>query len=123
MGKMISKEYGQPLEILKFNDFKGTVRMVDEHTAEVTTGSGETAVTTPAYQVVGDKKIIKAGTPYPANDGTCKEIILHDTDVTLGEAAATYVFEGSIDTKKLTKNGITVSDEAKAVLPRVTFFD
>lgn len=123
MGKMISKEYGQPIEILKYNDFIGAPCMVDEHTAEVVTGSGDTAKTTPAYQVVGDKKIIKAGTPYPANDDTCKGIILHDTDVTLGEAVATYVFEGSIDAKKLTKNGITISDEAKAVLPRVTFFD
>ena len=69
------------------------------------------------------KKIVKAGTPWPANNGTCKGILLHDTDVTHGEAPGTYVFEGSIDNTKLAKNGIKVAAEAKAALPRVTFFD
>lgn len=106
--KVIGKEYGQPIEILKFNDFKGAPCMVS------------------ADGVVADengKKIVKAGTPWPANDGTCKGILLHDTDVTHGEAPGTYVFEGSIDNTKLAKNGVEVAAEAKAVLPRVTFFD
>lgn len=106
--KFTQKEYGQPVEILKFNDFKGEACMVSD--------SGVTADG-------NGKKIVKAGTPHPANDATCKGILLHDVDVTYGEAPGTRVFEGSIDTKKLTKNGITVAEEAKAVLPRVTFFD
>lgn len=106
--KSIIKEYGQPLEILKFFDYKGAPCMVSD--------SGVSAD-------ANGLKIVKAGTPWPANDGTCKGLLLHDTDVTYGEAAATYVFEGSIDVKKLTKNGITVSAEAKAVLPRITFFN
>lgn len=106
--KVIGKEYGQPVEILKFNDFKGAACMVSD-AGVAADGNG--------------KKIVKAGTPFPANDATCKGILLHDTDVTYGEAPGTYVFEGSIDNKKLTTNGITVSDEAKAALPRVTFFD
>lgn len=106
--KVIEKEYGQPVEILKFNDFLGAPCMVsDAGVVKDTNG----------------KKIVKAGTPWPANDATCKGILLHDTDVTYGEAPGTCVFEGSIDTKKLTKNGVTVASEAKAVLPRVTFFD
>lgn len=108
MGKMISKEYGQPIEILKFNDFKGAACMVSD------VGVAEDA---------NGNKIVKAGTPWPANDATCKGILLHDVDVTHGEAAGTYVFEGSIDNKKLEKNGVAVAAEAKAVLPRVTFFD
>lgn len=103
-----SREFGQPIEILKFNDFKGEACMVSD--------SGVTAY-------ANGLKIVKAGTPHPANDGTCKGILLHDTDVTYGPAPGTRIFEGSVDTKKLTKNGITVSTEAKAVLPRVTFFD
>lgn len=106
--KVVSREYGQPIEILKFNDFKGAPCMVSNE------------------GIVADengKKIVKAGTPWPKNDGTCKGILLHDTDVTYGEAPGTYVFEGSIDNKKLAINGITVTSEAKAVLPRVTFFD
>lgn len=106
--KVTSKSYGAPIEILKFNDFKGAACMVS------------------ATSVVADengKKIVKAGTPYPADDATCKGILLHDTDVTYGDAPGTYVFEGSIDNTKLAKNGVTVSEAAKAVLPRVTFFD
>ena len=106
--KFTQKEYGQPIEILKFNDFKGEACMVSD--------SGVAADS-------NGKKIVKAGTPHPANDETCKGILLHDVDVTYGEAAGTRVFEGPIDTKKLTKNGITVTAEAKAALPRVTFFD
>lgn len=106
--KVVSKEFGQPLEILKYNDFKGAPCMVS--------AAGVTADE-------NGKKIVKAGTPYPANDSTCKGILLHDTDVTCGEAPGTYVFEGSIDNAKLAKNGITVSEAAKTALPRVTFFD
>ena len=69
------------------------------------------------------RKIFKAGTPFPANDATCKGYLLHDVDVTQGDAAGTYIFEGSIDSKKVTANGVTVSAEAKAATPRVTFFD
>lgn len=108
MGKVVSREFGQPIEILKFNDFKGAACMVSA-TGVVADANG--------------KKIVKAGTPFPKNDATCKGIILHDTDVTYGDAPGTYVFEGSIDNVKLTANGITVAAEAKAVLPRVTFFD
>ena len=106
--KFTQKEYGSPSEILKFNDFKGEACMVSD--------SG----------VVADsngKKIVKAGTPHPANDATCKGILLHDVDVTYGEAPGTRIFEGSIDNKKLAKNSVTVSAEAKSALPRVTFFD
>lgn len=106
--KFTTKSYGQPIEILKFNDYKGAPCMVSD------------------VGVVADAnglKIVKAGTPWPANDGTCKGLILHDTDVTLGEAPGTYIFEGSVDVTKLTANGITVDPTAKAVLPRVTFFE
>ncbi len=106
--KFKSNEFTQPVEILKFNDFKGAPCMVS------------------ATGVVADEnglKIVKAGTPYPANDATCKGILLHDVDVTYGEAPGTYVYEGAIDNKKLTKNGVTVEEVAKASIPRVTFFD
>ena len=53
-----SREFGQPIEILKFNDFKGEPCMVSD--------SGVTAD-------ANGLKIVKAGTPHPANDGTYKE--------------------------------------------------
>lgn len=100
-------KFVQSVEILKFNDFKGAACMVSD-----------TGVTADANGL----KIVKAGTPYPANDATCKGILLHDVDVTYGEHPGTYVYEGSIDVTKLTANGITITAEAKAVIPRVTFF-
>lgn len=103
-----SREFGQPIEILKFNDFKGEACMVSD-----------TGVTADANGL----KIVKAGTPHPKNDATCKGILLSDVNVTYGPAPGTRIFEGSVDTKKLTKNGIAVSAEAKVALPRVTFFD
>ena len=96
--KFTQKEYGQPVEILKFNDFKGEACMVSD--------SGVTADG-------NGKKIVKAGTPHPANDTTCKGILLHDVDVTYGEAPGTRVFEGSIDTKKLQKMGLPLLRKQK----------
>lgn len=106
--KVTGKSYGQPKEILKFNDFKGAACMVSD--------SGVTAD-------ANGLKIVKAGTPWPENDATCKGLLLHDVDVTYGEHPGTYIFEGSVKTPVLTENGITVSDEAKAALPRITFFN
>lgn len=108
MGKPIVKEFGQSKTILKYFDYKGSACVV------------------PAAGVVADengKKIVKAGTPFPANDTTCKGYLLHDVDVTQGDAPGTYIFEGSIDNKKLTENGVTIDETAKTATPRVTFFD
>lgn len=108
MGKPIVNEYRQGKTILKYFDFKGAACVV------------------PASGVTADangKKIVKAGTPYPANDATCKGYLLDDVDVTQGDAAGTYIFEGSIDNQKLTESGVTIDKTAKAATPRVTFFD
>lgn len=108
MGRPIEREFTQGKTILKYFDYKGAACVV------------------PEADVVADtngKKIVKAGTPFPADDATCKGYLLHDVDVTQGDAPGTFIFEGSIDNKKLTETGVTVSDEAKAATPRVTFFD
>lgn len=93
--------------ILKYFDFKASACLV------------------PAAGVTADAnglKIVKAGTPFPANDATCKGFLLYDVDVTQGDAPGAYVFEGSIDSAKVTANGVTVADAAKTAVPRVTFF-
>ena len=108
MGKPIEKEFTQGKTILKYFDYKGAACVVSE--------AGVAAD-------ANGKKIVKAGTPFPANDSTCKGYLLHDVDVTQGDAPGTYIFEGSIDNKKLTETEVTVSAEAKAATPRVTFFD
>lgn len=108
MGRPIEKEFTQGKTILKYFDYKGAACVVPE--------AGVAAD-------ANGKKIVKAGTPFPANDSTCKGYLLHDVDVTQGDAPGTYIFEGSIDNKKLTATEVTVSAEAKAATPRVTFFD
>lgn len=108
MGRPIEKEFTQGKTILKYFDYKGAACVVPE--------AGVAAD-------ANGKKIVKAGTPFPANDSTCKGYLLHDVDVTQGDAPGTYIFEGSIDNKKLTETEVTVSAEAKTATPRVTFFD
>ena len=108
MGRPIVNEFTQSKTILKYFDYKGAACVV------------------PEAGVAADEngmKIVKAGTPFPADDATCKGYLLHDVDVTQGDAPGTCIYEGSIDNKKLTEAGVTVSVEAKAATPRVTFFD
>ena len=108
MGRPITHEFTQGKTILKFFDYKGEACVV------------------PELGVVADangNKIVKAGTPFPSNDGECKGYLLHDVDVTHGDAPGTYIYEGSIDNKKLTEAGVIVNELAKAATPRVTFFD
>ena len=108
MGKPIEKAFSQNKTILKYFDYKGAACVVPESSVEADANG---------------KKIVKAGTPFPADDGTCKGYLLHDVDVTQGDAPGTYIYEGSIDNKKLAETSVTVSAEAKAATPRVTFFD
>ena len=108
MGKPITHEFTQGKTILKFFDYKGAACIV------------------PELGVVADangNKIVKAGTPFPSDNTNCKGYLLHDVDVTQGDAPGTYIYEGSIDSSKLTEAGVNVSAEAKAATPRVTFFD
>lgn len=107
MGRPIEREYANSKTILKFFDYKGAACVVPE--------SGVSA----------DKngnKIVKAGTPYPSNDASCKGFLLHDVDVTYGDAPGTYIYEGSIDMAKVTESGVSIAEAAKAAVPRVTFF-
>ena len=105
--------------------------LIAEDSYKVTLGAVIAA--TGAVDVDG-KKILKAGTPVKGdlkarNTAFAKDaeapnaILLHDVDVTQGDAPGTYIYEGSIDNTKLTENGVTVSAEAKGATPRVTFFD
>lgn len=103
MGKPIEREFAQGKTILKYLDYKGASCVVPSS--------------------MGTQGVVKAGTPFPSNDASCKGLLLFDVNVAQGDGIGTYVFEGSIDNKKLAENSVSVSPEAKAVLPRVTFFD
>lgn len=108
MGTPIKKEYNANKTILKFFPYVGAACLV------------------PATGVEADAnghKIVKAGTPFPANDATCLGYLLEDVDVTNGDAPGTYVFEGVLDPDKLIANGVSISDAAAAKTPRVTIYE
>ena len=108
MGRAITKTYGQPIGVLKFFPYQAKKALIKEE-----------GVTPDA----DGKKIVKAGTPFPSNDNKCEGYLLYDVEVTNGDNTGAVVFEGTIDNAKLTANGITVADAAKAATPRVTFMD
>lgn len=108
MGKPIIREFEQSKTILKFvDDYKGFAALISAE-----------GVTADANGL----KIVKAGKPYPSNDASCKGFLLHDVDVTQGDAPGTIVYEGSIIEARVTENGHTVSAAAKSAVPRVKFF-
>lgn len=66
---------------------------------------------------------IKSMTPpkeVDGNDNSCLGYLLHDVDVTQGDAPGTYVYQGTIDWKKV--ESLSIADAARKVTPRVTFY-
>ena len=108
MGKVRSATYDAGKTILKHFPYLGAACLVTE-----SMGSADS----------NGLKIVKAGTPFPSNDEKCLGYLLEDVDVTYGDAPGTYVYEGTIDDAKVKANSITVTAEAKAATPRVTFFE
>lgn len=109
MGKPIERDFTQSKGILKYFPYEGAACIVPQSMASVADENGQ--------------KIVKAGTPFPSNDESCKGYLLEDVNVTMGDAPGTYVYQGSIDNEKVKANGVTVETTAKAATPRVTFFD
>jgi len=99
---MITHEYGQEKTILKFFPYEGAACVV------------------PA--TMGTNGVVKAGTPFPSNDSKALGVLLHDVDVSEGDAAGTYVYQGVLDPDKLTENGITISADAFKAMPRVSIY-
>ena len=106
MGKPIVHEYGQKKTILKFFPYKGAACLVPQSMGTVVDG----------------KKIVKAGTPFPSNDDKALGVMLHDVDVTQGDAAGTYVYEGVIDPDKLQEKNVTIELSAQKAMPNVQIY-
>ena len=82
---------------------------------------------------VGGKKIIKAGTPLAGdlitrtaftqcNDGTAVAVLLHDVDVTAGNANAAALVFGFVDYTKLDSSvKALLTSEVKKALTKITF--
>ena len=109
MGKPIERDFTQSKGILKYFPYEGAACIVPQSMASAADENGQ--------------KIVKAGTPFPSNNESCKGYLLEDVNVTMGDAPGTYVYQGSIYNEKVKANGVTVEATAKAATPRVTFFD
>lgn len=101
-----TKSFGTPGEILMYPDRYQAI-------AQTFLTTDKTAV-----EVEG-RKIIKAGTIWPANDATARGVVFHDVDITDGAASGALLFEGAIKVSKLPAEPDAA---AKAALPRITFF-
>lgn len=108
MGKPVVHDYGQSKGILKFFPYEGAACVVPQSMVSSADENG--------------KKIAKAGTPFPANDDTCLGYLLHDVDVTQGDAPGTYVYQGTIDWEKVKTLNPAIADAARKATPRVTFY-
>ena len=62
---------------------------------------------------VDGAKYIKAGTPYPSNDGNCIGLIYEDTDVTVGNMPCSVVTKGEVIEAKLP---VALEEAAKTAL-------
>lgn len=67
---------------------------------------------------IDGKKIVQAGTPFPANDATIKGLIFRDVDVTYGDAEASLLVEGYVNEDRLPE---TIADTVKAKIPEIKF--
>lgn len=101
--KMKVTNYTSDKEILKFKDHYVAI--------PVKITSSDTAVVTE-----NSRKIIKAGTIYPANDATAKGVILSTVDVTDGDQLVAMIIHGFID-----KTKIPAQPAGTVVLPLIQF--
>ena len=68
-------------------------------------------------EVVGSRKVVKAGTVYPANDATAIGLLLKDVDVTDGDREGSVVVEGIFLAERLPE---AISELAKPVLKKIS---
>ena len=64
------------------------------------------------------RKVIKAGTIYPANDATAKGVVWADYDVTNGDVTGALIIHGFVKTAALPA---VPAENAKTALPMVAF--
>ena len=70
-------------------------------------------VTNAMGTIVDGRKIVKAGTVFPANDATALGLIVSDVDVTDGDAPAAYIDHGLVYSNRLP---VAISGTALPVL-------
>ena len=99
-----------PIEILKNDKYEGYP--VTIASANVSAGAD-------------GRKVLKAGTPITAagvvaNTSSAKGLLLYDVDVTNGDETGVRLVVGTVYGAKILANGIELSADAIAALPRIT---
>ena len=106
MVKFTEQEYGSEKQILMFpNPYVCFPQKFSQDSSLATT--------------VGNRKIIKAGTIFPANDGTAQGVVFSDLDVTEGDVNGAVLVFGFVKTSALPEEP---TSEAKAALNMIKFF-
>lgn len=100
-----------------FGTSAGILMFPDEYQAFPQTFDATTHSTLVA--TVDGRKIIKAGTIFPANDATAKGVVFKDVDVTNGSATGAVLFEGAI---KVAALPTAPSAAAVSALTKIKFF-
>lgn len=104
--KFNSTEYGSEKQILMFpNPYVAAPQKFSQDSSLAVTENG--------------RKIIKAGTIYPANDATAVGIVFNDLDVTEGDQNGAIIIFGFVKTNALP---VAPSKEAQAALNMIKFF-
>ena len=104
--KVKTENFGTRAEFLMFPDDWGAFAETIPHNSTL------------AVDVDG-RKIVKAGTIYPAAGANARGLVYADCDVTDSERSASIVFYGSVLVPKLP---VEPDAATKAALPRITFF-
>lgn len=99
----VNNKSGTNIEILKSSHFISFTRQVSD--AGVTANAD-------------GRKIVPAGTVYPANDATAEGILLNDVDVTHGPQPGAVVVEGYVIEARLP---VAVDALAKPEMPEIKF--
>jgi hypothetical protein len=103
--KMKTVEYGSSTNILAMPDhYVSIARKLEKDSTLATTVEG--------------RKIVKAGTLYPANDATAIGVIFNDYDVTDGDQMAAVLIHGFVLTAKL-----PVAPADTVNIPQITFVE
>lgn len=104
----VIKEFDTEKTILKYFDCKAFAAKLAQNDSRATTVDG--------------RKIVLAGTPFPANDATCTGLVLHDYDVTENAVEAAIIYDGAVDLSKISSS-VEIAAAAKGAVPKIKFFE
>lgn len=111
--KVKTTNYANTAEVLKYAEHYIGVAVMVSDTGVTVNSDGRKIVS--AGTLVGGTA---SGAVSADNSATTEGVLLHDTDVTYGNAPGTMVIHGFID---LTKIPAAPSSGAKTALPQITF--